>query len=163
MWARGVTVLTFLLPAALALAQLSPVSNVVFQGGVAPGYTELQTNGMIRWNPASLIHEGWNGAEWAPISGKDSEFPLTNNIPANVSNTTFGVSDFGFISFTGSTNNLFHNGTNLMFGDRVVGTIDPGVFEVDFFGGLMPKDSSIVVTDDLFEYDAAGSIMPKDS
>lgn len=72
-------------------------------------------------------------------------------------------SPFDFVGFTGSTNNLFHDGTNLMFGDRVVGTIDPGVFEVDFFGGLMPKDISIVVTDDLFEYDGAGSIMPKDS
>jgi len=155
-------ILLALLPL-VSSAQLLPVSNVVIRGGIAPGYTELQTNGMIRWNQSLLIHEGWNGTEWAPIAGSGSGFPLTNNVLANVSNTTFGVSDFGFIGFTGSTNNLFHDGTNLMFGDRVVGTIDPGVFEVDFFGGLMPKDISIVVTDDLFEYDGAGSIMPKDS
>lgn len=159
---RQVILALALLPLSLQ-AQLIPVSNVVLRGGLAPGYTELQTNGMIRWNQSLLKHEGWNGTEWAPIAGSGSGFPLTNNVLANVSNNVFGVADFGYISFTGSTNTLFHNGTNLMFGNEVVGTIDPGVFEVDFFGGLMPKDASIVVTDDLFEYDGAGSIMPKDS
>lgn len=70
MWKRWITVLTFLLPATLSFAQLTPVSNVVFQGGIKPGYTDV-TNypGMIRWSETNLIHEGWNGSTWAPIAG----------------------------------------------------------------------------------------------
>lgn len=73
-------ILLALLPL-VSLAQLLPVSNVVVQGGIRPGYTELQTNGMIRWNESLLNHEGWNGTEWAPIAGSVTTNDLAAYLP----------------------------------------------------------------------------------
>jgi hypothetical protein len=93
-WKHWVIALA-LLPT-LSFAQLLPVSNVVLRGGIAPGYTELQTNGMIRWNQTNLIHEGWNGSTWAPIAGSGSGFPLTNDALAG----GFSISDINILSAT---------------------------------------------------------------
>lgn len=149
----------------VSIGQLTPVSNVVLRGGIAPGYTELQTNGMIRWNQSLLRHEGWNGTIWAPIAGGGSGFPLTNSPFANTGTNAFGVQNFGFISFIGSTNTVYvnTNDNRLYFGNAPLGEQDTGAFELDFFGGLMPKDISIEAFDDLWEYDGVGSIVPKDS
>lgn len=122
-------ILLALLPCVTA-AQLLPVSNVVIRGGIAPGYTELQTNGMIRWNPAVTNLQVFDGNSWTNIAGggggSGAGFPLTNSPFANApgSNTTFGVFDFGFLSFLGSTNTLYFNTNNgtLYFGSDPVGS-----------------------------------------
>ena len=77
--------LAFLIFANVASAQFGSVSNVAIKGFIAPGYTDVATNGAIRWNPTIMLPQVFTGTNWVLLStggtpgGTGSGFPLTNN------------------------------------------------------------------------------------
>lgn len=42
-------------------------SNTIFPGAITPGYTDVATNGAIRWNPTTSRHQAFNGTNWVDV------------------------------------------------------------------------------------------------
>jgi len=124
LWLARIALL--LLFPALAGAQLTPVSNVVFRGGIALGYTDVATNGMIRWNPAVTNLEFFRDGSWTNVGtgssgGSGSGFPLTNTVSAG----GYGITDISQIGNTAPLPGAFvasDGGTNhtYVYGPRAL-------------------------------------------
>lgn len=103
-----------LLPCVTA-AQLTPVSNVVFRGGITPGFTVEGEPGVvagtIRWNSSESVHQVWNGSAWVNISGT-SIIAVSSNFVAFTSEYWSADSTTNYTprtTFESATDALFTN------------------------------------------------------
>lgn len=56
-------------------------SNTIFPGAITPGYTDVATNGAIRWNPTTSRHQAFNGTNWVDVGTGAAGLQPTGFLP----------------------------------------------------------------------------------